>query len=66
MYLTTTITIRNKLKLIGYKLNEWTIEPNNIHIKYHKKYSLDEYADIIEKKIFDLANLDYKTIPERY
>lgn len=60
------ILIRNKLKIKGYKLNEWTIEPNEIHIKYNKKYNLDEYADIIEKKIFELADLEYKTIPERY
>lgn len=27
---------------------------------------LETYADKIEKKVFELANLDYKTIPERY
>ncbi len=60
------IMIRDKLKHKGYKLNEWGLEPNDIHIKYKKNQPLDEYADQVEKLIFNLAGLEYKTIPERY
>jgi DNA polymerase/3'-5' exonuclease PolX len=60
------IMIRDKLKKKGYKLNEWELEPNEINIKYKKPTNLDTYADQVEKKIFELAGLEYKTIPERY
>lgn len=60
------IMIRDKLKHKGYKLNEWELKPNEINIKYNKNMNLDTYADEVEKKIFELAGLEYKTIPERY
>lgn len=60
------IMIRDKLKHKGYKLNEWDLTPNEINIKYKKNTDLDTYADQVEKKIFELAGLEYKTIPERY
>jgi DNA polymerase/3'-5' exonuclease PolX len=71
--------IREKLKKKGYKLNEWGLYQNNKKIiledekndnslwqSITNEKQLLEYSQNIEKKIFNLANLDYKTITERY
>jgi DNA polymerase/3'-5' exonuclease PolX len=71
--------IREKLKKKGYKLNEWGLfrngsrveiegEQNNMQLEkvIHEKNDILEYAEKIEKEIFKLANLDYKSIRERY
>jgi DNA polymerase/3'-5' exonuclease PolX len=71
--------IREKLKKQGYKLNEWGIfrngkkidlagelELKELEIKIKDKNDLLEYATNIEKEIFKLAHLEYKTIIERY
>jgi len=74
--------IREKLKHKGYKLNEWGLfrddarvplegelsseELEEISNNKKNKKKLMEYADKIEKEIFKLAQLEYKTIQERY
>jgi DNA polymerase (family 10) len=58
--------IREKLKQKGYKLNEWGLYKNNkkvIHIKTPCNFKCIEN---IEKKIFSIAGLQYKTLQERY
>lgn len=76
------IMIRQKLRRKGYKLSEWGLyygetggsatafeEDGSVDLdeeKMKKGETLDEYADRIEKKIFELADMEYKTIPERY
>jgi DNA polymerase/3'-5' exonuclease PolX len=71
--------IREKIKKRGYKLNEWGLfkDDKRIELENEKhetilekelfdKNSILEYAEKIEKEIFKLAHLEYKTIPERY
>lgn len=62
-----------------YKLNEWGLfqhgdklvlegeQPaKELEKEIQSKEDLLEYTEQIEKEIFKLANLEYKTIPERY
>jgi DNA polymerase/3'-5' exonuclease PolX len=64
--------IREKLKKRGYKLNEWCLTHLDskkfvdFGVKFNDGDNLDKYADVIEKRIFELAELEYKTIVERY
>jgi DNA polymerase/3'-5' exonuclease PolX len=71
--------IRTKFKRKGYKLNETGLyqngkqviledELNNVELVkiIQNEKQLLEYSEKIEKQIFTLANLEYKTIPERY
>lgn len=64
--------IREKLKKRGYKLNEWCLthldskKAVDFNVKFNEGDDLDKYADVIEKLIFELAELEYKTIMERY
>ena len=68
--------IREKLKKKGYKLNEWGLfharDNVRVQLKGEKtlvnpdKDTLLEYAENIQKEIFKLAQLEYKTIQERY
>lgn len=74
--------IRERLKKRGYKLNEWGLfkydkrlslsgkneneNSTNSLGKITDKEELLEYAENIEKKIFKIAGLEYKTIKERY
>ena len=71
--------IREKLKKKGYKLNEWGLfqgadkvflegekSVDELEKQIYNKEDLLEYAEKIEKEIFKLANLEYKTISERY
>ena len=69
--------IREKLKKRGYKLNEWGLfkDDSRVSLKrdsslakletYNKDNLLD-YTEKIEKEIFKLAQLEYKTVRERY
>jgi DNA polymerase lambda len=71
--------IREKLKKKGYKLNEWELfqgatrahlegekSTDELEKELYNKEDLLEYAEKIEKEIFKLAHLEYKTIRERY
>jgi len=73
--------IREKLKKKGYKLNEWGLytikggnkvilegeqNDNELWNSNMTEKELLEYSTNIEKQIFILANLEYKTITERY
>jgi DNA polymerase beta len=72
--------IREKLKKKGYKLNEWGLFKNNEKVSLEGEKSLEglekenatgtenllAYSEKIEKEIFKLAQLEYKTIQERY
>ncbi len=71
--------IREKLKKKGYKLNEWGLFRDDVRVPLEGEKSLDElenlinnnkklleYAAKIEKEIFKLAQLEYKTVQERY
>lgn len=71
--------IREKLKKKGYKLNEWGLfqgadkvflegekSVDELEKRIYNKEDLLEYAEKIEKEIFKLANLEYKTILQRY
>ena len=74
------IIIRKKLKQKGYKLNEYGLFKNNVQVKLdvipeykmqimmnkHKEKELLHYAELIEREIFKIANMDYKTVSERY
>ena len=53
------------------KLYELKIEDENVDEEYgdnkkESKKDLLQYTEKIEKEIFKLANLEYKTIAERY
>ena len=74
------IIIRKKLKQKGYKLNEYGLFKNNVQVKLdvipeykmqimmnkHKEKELLDYAELIEREIFKIADMDYKTVSERY
>ena len=66
--------IRDKLKKKGYKLNEYGLykgdgkEQNYIKVKIdmNPEYNLLSYIENIEKQIFKIADMEYKTVRERY
>jgi len=72
--------IRDKLKKKGYKLNEYGLyktdgkeKKYNKYIKYDKvnidmnlEYELLSYIENVEKQIFKIADMEYKTVKERY
>lgn len=71
--------IREKLKKKGFKLNEWGLFKGSDKVYLEGEKSADEldkqiynkeeilkYAEKIEKEIFKIAHLEYKTIRERY
>ena len=66
--------IRDKLKKKGYKLNEYGLykgdgkEKNysKVNININPEYNLLSYIESIEKQIFKYADMEYKTVKERY
>lgn len=70
--------IREILKKKGYKLNEWGLYKNEKRVDLDgesgiggpsviiDKKHLMSHTEKIEKKIFDAAGLEYKTLKERY
>lgn len=70
--------IREILKKKGYKLNEWGLYKNEKRVEldgesgiggpfgFVDKKHLMLHTEKIEKKIFDAAGLEYKTLKERY
>jgi DNA polymerase/3'-5' exonuclease PolX len=62
--------IRDKLKKKGYKLNEYGLYKgkNNIkvNIDMNPEYDLLSYIKNVEKQIFNYADMEYKTVKERY
>jgi DNA polymerase/3'-5' exonuclease PolX len=68
--------IRDKLKKKGYKLNEYGLYKNgkkvnmnmnlDMNLDMNLEYDLLSYIENIEKQIFNYANMEYKTVKERY
>jgi len=66
--------IRDKLKKKGYKLNEYGLYKSNSKDKQYDKVNIDikqecdllSYIESIEKYIFKYADMEYKTVKERY
>jgi len=70
--------IRDKLKKKGYKLNEYGLykgkgkgKGNNdkyvkVNIDMNLEYDLLSYIEHVEKQIFKYADMEYKTVMERY
>jgi DNA polymerase/3'-5' exonuclease PolX len=69
--------IRDKLKKKGYKLNEYGLYKSNskdkkynkydkVNIDMNLEYDLLSYIENVEKQIFKYADMEYKTVKERY
>ena len=56
--------IRDKLKKKGYKLNEYGLYKGNekVDINVNPEHDIEK----VEKEIFKIAGMDYKTVKERY
>ena len=62
--------IRDKLKKKGYKLNEYGLYKGeskvSIDIDMNPEYNVLSYIENVEKQIFKYADMEYKTVKERY
>ena len=56
--------IRDKLKKKGYKLNEYGLYKGNEKIEMSVKSEYD--IEKVEREIFKIADMEYKTVKERY
>ena len=57
--------IREKLKKKGYKLNEYGLYKNNVKVEIENSDTF-ENIEKVEREIFKIADMEYKSVRERY